>query len=118
MRAISVSEEKPRLQFYVYCKTCFDVQPGKLRVCCADCKQGTLVLRKVWHQYMYSKNCFVRPLFFSTENGHTKQVTLQKSDKINIKSQELLPTNEATPSSSNNSLLKLYFVLSGSNTMA
>ena len=40
-------ESKPRLQFYVYCKTCQDVQPGKLRVCCAECKQGTLVLTKV-----------------------------------------------------------------------
>ena len=43
----SVCEPKPRLQFYVYCKTCQDVQPGKLRVCCAECKQGTLVLTEV-----------------------------------------------------------------------
>ncbi|XP_053088872.1 E3 ubiquitin-protein ligase parkin isoform X1 [Pangasianodon hypophthalmus] len=38
---------KPHSTFYVYCKTvCKSVQPGKLRVRCRTCKQGTLTLSR------------------------------------------------------------------------
>ncbi|XP_076841761.1 E3 ubiquitin-protein ligase parkin isoform X2 [Brachyhypopomus gauderio] len=38
---------KPHSSFYVYCKTvCRAVQPGKLRVRCRTCRQGTLTLSR------------------------------------------------------------------------
>ncbi|XP_053357343.1 E3 ubiquitin-protein ligase parkin isoform X2 [Clarias gariepinus] len=40
-------EPKPHSTFYVFCKTlCKSVQPGKLRVRCRKCKQGTLTLSR------------------------------------------------------------------------
>ena len=38
---------------------------------------------------IYSTTCFERPLNFSTNTAHKRQVALQKRDKINIKSKEL-----------------------------
>ncbi|XP_062851081.1 E3 ubiquitin-protein ligase parkin isoform X2 [Trichomycterus rosablanca] len=41
------SEPKPLSTFYVFCKTeCRAIQPGKLRVRCRTCKQGTLTLSR------------------------------------------------------------------------
>ncbi|GAA6110423.1 E3 ubiquitin-protein ligase parkin isoform X6 [Tachysurus ichikawai] len=41
------TETKPHSSFYVFCKTvCKSVQPGKLRVRCRTCKQGTLTLSR------------------------------------------------------------------------
>ncbi|XP_066552571.1 E3 ubiquitin-protein ligase parkin isoform X2 [Amia ocellicauda] len=40
-------DRRPRSSFYVFCKTvCKAVQPGKLRVRCHKCKQGTLTLSR------------------------------------------------------------------------
>lgn len=36
-----------RVQYYVYCRECKGVQPGKLRVRCSTCKEDTLVLNQV-----------------------------------------------------------------------
>lgn len=33
-------------QYFVYCKTCKEVTPGKLRVCCSLCKEGAIVLQQ------------------------------------------------------------------------
>lgn len=33
--------------FYVYCKSCKSVRPGKLRVRCQSCRQATLTLSRV-----------------------------------------------------------------------
>lgn len=39
---------KGHSSFYVFCKpVCKAIQPGKLRVRCRDCKQGTLTLSRV-----------------------------------------------------------------------
>ena len=38
---------------------------------------------------MYSGTWFVRTTIFSTESGHTRQVTLQRIDETNIESKEL-----------------------------
>ncbi|KAJ8418407.1 hypothetical protein AAFF_G00141160 [Aldrovandia affinis] len=41
------TESRPRSSFYVFCKTvCRAIQPGKLRVRCRTCKQGTLTLSR------------------------------------------------------------------------
>ncbi|XP_049455987.1 E3 ubiquitin-protein ligase parkin [Epinephelus fuscoguttatus] len=32
--------------FFVYCKSCRSIQPGKLRVCCRSCRQTTLTLSR------------------------------------------------------------------------
>lgn len=41
------TEPQPHSSFYVYCKsTCRAIQPGKLRVRCRACKQGTLTLSR------------------------------------------------------------------------
>ncbi|TRY54229.1 hypothetical protein DNTS_011429, partial [Danionella cerebrum] len=41
------TECQDRNSFYVFCKTiCKRIQPGKLRVRCRDCKQGTLTLSR------------------------------------------------------------------------
>nr|AYE88925.1 E3 ubiquitin-protein ligase parkin [Clarias batrachus] len=41
------TEPRPHSTFYVFCKTlCKSVQPGKLRVRCRKCKQGTLTLSR------------------------------------------------------------------------
>ncbi|XP_026858319.2 E3 ubiquitin-protein ligase parkin isoform X1 [Electrophorus electricus] len=41
------TELKPHSSFYVFCKTvCRAIQPGKLRVRCIACKQGTLTLSR------------------------------------------------------------------------
>uniref|UniRef100_A0A3Q3W2D7 Uncharacterized protein n=1 Tax=Mola mola TaxID=94237 RepID=A0A3Q3W2D7_MOLML len=37
---------RTRNTFFVYCKSCRSVQPGKLRVCCRSCKQTTLTLSR------------------------------------------------------------------------
>lgn len=37
----------PRTTFFVYCKSCKSVQPGKLRVRCRSCRQTTLTLSRV-----------------------------------------------------------------------
>lgn len=37
----------PRSTFFVYCKRCKSVQPGKLRVRCRSCRQTTLTLSRV-----------------------------------------------------------------------
>ncbi|KAK3574013.1 hypothetical protein QTP86_034352 [Hemibagrus guttatus] len=43
----AVAEPKPHSTFFVFCKTvCKSVQPGKLRVRCRTCKQGTLTLSR------------------------------------------------------------------------
>ncbi|KAK3748802.1 hypothetical protein QZH41_016024, partial [Actinostola sp. cb2023] len=34
------------VHYYVYCRQCKSVQPGKLRVRCSTCKEGTLVLNQ------------------------------------------------------------------------
>ena len=38
--------------------------------------------------YQYSRTCFVSPLDLSTENGHRRQVALQRKEKINIESKD------------------------------
>ncbi|KAI7805176.1 putative E3 ubiquitin-protein ligase parkin, partial [Triplophysa rosa] len=41
------TESRAHSSFYVFCKTvCKAIQPGKLRVRCRDCKQGTLTLSR------------------------------------------------------------------------
>ncbi|XP_056615965.1 E3 ubiquitin-protein ligase parkin isoform X1 [Triplophysa dalaica] len=41
-------ESRSHSSFHVFCKTiCKAIQPGKLRVRCRDCKQGTLTLNRV-----------------------------------------------------------------------
>ncbi|CDQ78341.1 unnamed protein product [Oncorhynchus mykiss] len=41
------TEPRPHSSFYVYCKSvCRAIQPGKLRVRCRACKQGTLTLSR------------------------------------------------------------------------
>nr|XP_055026846.1 E3 ubiquitin-protein ligase parkin [Misgurnus anguillicaudatus] len=41
------AESRVHSSFYVFCKTvCKSIQPGKLRVRCKDCKQGTLTLSR------------------------------------------------------------------------
>ncbi|XP_041063941.1 E3 ubiquitin-protein ligase parkin [Carcharodon carcharias] len=41
------TEARPYSRFYIYCKTmCKAVQPGKLRVRCSTCQQGTLTLTR------------------------------------------------------------------------
>ncbi|XP_048577722.1 E3 ubiquitin-protein ligase parkin isoform X2 [Nematostella vectensis] len=35
-----------KAMYYVYCRQCKSAQPGKLRVCCSSCKEGTLVLKQ------------------------------------------------------------------------
>lgn len=48
MFMVGSTEPKPHSTFYVFCKTvCKSVQPGKLRVRCRTCKQGTLTLSRV-----------------------------------------------------------------------
>lgn len=37
----------PRSTFFVYCKSCKSIQPGKLRVRCRSCRQTTLTLSRV-----------------------------------------------------------------------
>ncbi|XP_073690766.1 E3 ubiquitin-protein ligase parkin-like [Garra rufa] len=45
--SIGRTEAKAHSSFYVFCKTvCKAIQPGKLRVRCKDCKQGTLTLSR------------------------------------------------------------------------
>ncbi|XP_018621705.1 E3 ubiquitin-protein ligase parkin [Scleropages formosus] len=45
--APQVTESKPRSSFYVFCKSiCRSIQPGKLRVRCQTCQQGTLTLSR------------------------------------------------------------------------
>ena len=34
-------------QYYVYCKSCDSVEPGKLRVRCKSCQDSGIVLNKV-----------------------------------------------------------------------
>lgn len=38
---------RTRSTFFVYCKSCSSVQPGKLRVRCRSCRQTTLTLSRV-----------------------------------------------------------------------
>ncbi|XP_053398295.1 E3 ubiquitin-protein ligase parkin-like [Mercenaria mercenaria] len=38
--------DKKRYQYYVYCKKCDGLFPGKLRVRCSDCMQGAILLDK------------------------------------------------------------------------
>ena len=46
---ISASANQPRrASYFVYCKTCKDITPGKLRVCCSRCHEGAMVLYQVW----------------------------------------------------------------------
>ncbi|KAG7462624.1 hypothetical protein MATL_G00186790 [Megalops atlanticus] len=41
------AESRPHSSFYVFCKTvCRAIRPGKLRVRCKNCKQGTLTLSR------------------------------------------------------------------------
>lgn len=48
MFMVVFTEAKAHSSFYVFCKTvCKAIQPGKLRVRCRDCKQGTLTLSRV-----------------------------------------------------------------------
>ena len=43
-----VASASPRqAQYFVYCKTCKDITPGKLRVCCSRCNEGAMVLYQV-----------------------------------------------------------------------
>lgn len=45
--SLTHTEPKPHSSFYVYCKSvCKSIQPGKLRVHCKTCKQGTLTLSR------------------------------------------------------------------------
>ncbi|CAB1343579.1 unnamed protein product [Coregonus sp. 'balchen'] len=46
----SHAEPRPHSSFYVYCKSvCRAIQPGKLRVRCRACKQGTLTLSREFY---------------------------------------------------------------------
>lgn len=48
MFLVVLTETKGHSSFYVFCKAvCKAIQPGKLRVRCRDCKQGTLTLSRV-----------------------------------------------------------------------
>jgi len=40
----AASASQRRAQYFVYCKTCKDITPGKLRVCCSRCNEGAMVL--------------------------------------------------------------------------
>ncbi|KAI1894450.1 hypothetical protein AGOR_G00115940 [Albula goreensis] len=47
MQADAQTEPRSHSSFYVFCKTvCRAIQPGKLRVRCRTCKQGTLTLNR------------------------------------------------------------------------
>ncbi|XP_020622869.1 E3 ubiquitin-protein ligase parkin-like [Orbicella faveolata] len=44
--AAAAASPQRQAQYYVYCKTCKTVTPGKLRVCCSICKEGAIVLQQ------------------------------------------------------------------------
>ncbi|XP_073338670.1 E3 ubiquitin-protein ligase parkin-like [Pagrus major] len=46
VHAASLQGVRTRSTFFVYCKSCRSVQPGKLRVCCRSCRQTTLTLSR------------------------------------------------------------------------
>ncbi|KAK2824750.1 hypothetical protein Q5P01_021925 [Channa striata] len=46
IQAPSVKGVRSHSTFFVYCKSCSSVQPGKLRVRCRSCKQTTLMLSR------------------------------------------------------------------------
>ncbi|XP_036979070.1 E3 ubiquitin-protein ligase parkin [Acanthopagrus latus] len=46
VHAASVKGVRTRSTFFVYCKSCSSVQPGKLRVRCRSCRQTTLTLSR------------------------------------------------------------------------
>lgn len=55
MFMVVFTEVKAHSSFYVFCKTvCKAIQPGKLRVRCRDCKQGTLTLSRVRTVYAHT----------------------------------------------------------------
>ncbi|XP_028982795.1 E3 ubiquitin-protein ligase parkin isoform X2 [Betta splendens] len=46
MQAAAIGGVRTCNTFFVYCKRCSSPQPGKLRVCCTNCKQTTLTLSR------------------------------------------------------------------------
>ena len=50
----SAASPRRKAQYYVYCKTCKSVTPGKLRVRCSVCKEGAIVLQQVATQLFKS----------------------------------------------------------------
>ncbi len=55
-------------QYYVYCKTvCHSVCPGRLRVRCAKCKQGSLEVERV--KTLYCVTIFLSKASFSGSKG-------------------------------------------------
>lgn len=60
------TEPKPHSTFYVFCKTvCKSIQPGKLRVRCRTCKQGTLTLSRVSAYKLRMNECIPDSEIFS-----------------------------------------------------
>ncbi|XP_062595402.1 uncharacterized protein LOC134256742, partial [Saccostrea cucullata] len=49
-RSQATAESAHPYQFYVYCKKCTALQPGKLRVVCGKCLQGNIILHQVSHR--------------------------------------------------------------------
>ena len=50
------SATQRQTQYFVYCKTCKDITPGKLRVCCSRCSEGAMVLYQVVNNYCGKNN--------------------------------------------------------------
>ena len=50
----SAASPQRKAQYYVYCKTCKSVTPGKLRVRCSLCREGAMVLHQVATQLFKS----------------------------------------------------------------
>ncbi|KAK9535277.1 hypothetical protein VZT92_007667 [Zoarces viviparus] len=46
VQAASLKGVRTCSTFFVYCKSCRSIQPGKLRVCCSSCRQTTLTLSR------------------------------------------------------------------------
>lgn len=58
------SASQRQAQYFVYCRTCKDITPGKLRVCCSSCNEGAMVLYQVinygekWPELLLQRTCF------------------------------------------------------------
>ncbi|KAG9344544.1 hypothetical protein JZ751_011215 [Albula glossodonta] len=58
MQADAQTEPRSHSSFYVFCKTvCRAIQPGKLRVRCRTCKQGTLTLNRHSATHVTAATC-------------------------------------------------------------
>lgn len=77
---------RSRSTFFVYCKTCSSVQPGKLRVRCRGCRQTTLMLSRV-------RRTSATPVIFQhvTQLTNVKLVSISISITVNNHQLEVYP---------------------------